>query len=310
MEDSLGEMASDPASIQCEMQSAGPVASPPGREDSLADWMHVAAGISAAGGAYPVTVFWILVAFGAIADAVDYFMFGGSPAAFNLFDALAALLAGAFFSVVIGVLGAFCTGVITLLVMPPFYLFVRSMRLRASLICLGAILGGLVGFLGISVAAAFAGLFSDTPISSASGLWEAFLFLVLGPCLTTVLGQAGGAWGGWRAGRSTEAATPADVPPPTGEGKPGPPPQPEEAAADAAVGKKPLFQFRVHHMLWLAAWIGVSLAAMRAAGVRFEVLLPAFGIWLVYQTATLYLGGQALRRLAPWWIARRRRRCT
>src|SRR3954447_16321823 len=90
-------------------------------------------------------------------------------------------------------IGLLWASVVCLVILPLVYLFVLSLQLRGSLIRLGAFAGGLVGF--VAVVPFLWGEYSPARGSS----WPELIFLLLvGPGLTTILGQLGGAWGGWR----------------------------------------------------------------------------------------------------------------
>src|SRR5262249_47209224 len=117
---------------------------------------------------------------------------------------------------------------------------------------------------------------------------------------TTVLGQAGGAWGAWRVGRYEWAVARALVA--------------EKKRADGGTANGPnqdamaqhagRFQFRIRHLLWLGIWISLLLTAIRLLGGWFEVVLPLLVGWLIYQAATMWIGE---RLILVWgWFRRRR----
>jgi hypothetical protein len=219
-------------------------------------WIDVAVGISLAGGVYAILLAWAQAA----------------TTSRSLSDAL-------FFSIPAGFFGVLWAGVIALFIMPLFNLFVRSVQVQASLIWLGAILGRLVGFLACValVPVTFGNVSFGYP-------WDMLFMIAFGPCRATVVGQAGGAWGGWL------------------EERPG-----DGTAIESVPARKPLFQFRLRQLLWLTVWLDLFLAAIAATGMP-EVLLAVFGTWLVFQAATLYLGSKLLRLIGRWRVARRQRR--
>jgi hypothetical protein len=210
---------------------------------------------------------------------------------------------------VAGMVGLVWSAIVTFVTMPLVYLFVRSLRLRGNLIWFGAVWGGLIGFLAVfplpmtMMGAAIHGPTFDDLLPVA-------IVLAIGPGLTTIVGQLGGAWGARRAieARSAKnwAATLAaaggwgDVvqPAPDGSGKDA------ESPADEAPGR---FQFGIRHLLWITVWASLLLSLIRLSGIPFQFVLPLLIGWLVYQSATFYFGSRLLRRLGPWWSARRKR---
>jgi hypothetical protein len=195
-------------------------------------------------------------------------------------------------------IGLIWAGVVCLAILPLVYLFVLSLQVRGSLIRLGAFAGGLVGF--VAVMPFIWGEYSPARGSS----WPELIFLLLvGPGLTTILGQLGGAWGGWRERWYERAVTAAGI---------GERPRLEQVAnslnSDGTLAY-PRIQFGIRHLLVIGMWISVVLAGIRFSGLDYEVVLPLGIGWLIYQAATLWIGG----RLVGWigrWRARRQSRST
>ena len=74
-------------------------------------------------------------------------------------------------------------------------------------------------------------------------------------------------------------------------------------AEDAGDGTpRPRLQFRIHHLLWISVWLSVLLALIRLCGLPFEFTLPILVGWIVYQAATLWLGGKIVRRFRKWQL--------
>jgi hypothetical protein len=78
---------------------------------------------------------------------------------------------------------------------------------------------------------------------------------------------------------------------------------PEYAARPDDTPMKPQawqgLQFGTRHLLWIAAWLSLLLSIIRLSGVPFEFALPLLAGWVVYQGATLWIGGRLARRLSP-----------
>jgi hypothetical protein len=198
------------------------------------------------------------------------------------------------------------TGVLSTMTLPVVLLFVRSLKLRGSLIRLGAFSGGLVGFI-----AALPMTLTLPRTLLRADFGELFVALALGPGLATLLGQIGGAWGGRRAWRSSEhfygltvARAQSRTAPARGE--------PQLAETDeAAIGPADhRLQFGLRHMMWLIVWISVLLYVIRLSGIPFEYVLPLVAGWIVYQWITLRVGETLVRSLRPRWVAWRSGRST
>ena len=183
----------------------------------------------------------------------------------------------------VGSIGGIWTAFVSAMVLPLFYLFARSLRLRASFVWLGAIAGGLVGFVAILP------LWLTTTSRGFDSSIVFLLFVALGPGLTTVFGQLGGAWGGQSAQRNRESTI--------------------EHHLAKSYHSEPLLRFQIRHLLWITVWLALLLTVIRLSGIQFELILPVLVAWLVYQAATLYCGWQLFTKLLPWW-SRRRASCS
>lgn len=189
-------------------------------------------------------------------------------------------------------LGLIWASIVCLAILPLVYLFVLSLQLRGSLIQLGAFAGGLVGF--VAVMPFIFGEYSP----ARTGSWPELIFVLLvGPGLTTILGQLGGAWGGWRERWYERAVADAGI------GERGPLDQAANGSADNGPLSYPRIQFGIRDLLVMGIWISLLLAGIRFSGLGFEVVLPLGLGWLIYQAATMWIGGRLLS-----WIGRRKSR--
>jgi hypothetical protein len=266
------------------------------RRDIAPPWLMVAVGICLAGGSYAILVFLILV----VGTEAAY----GTPA---LLSMLSLVFEGGLFSILVGAVGVLCTAVVALFVMPVLHLFLWSLQVRANLIWLGAIVGGFVGLVSLyaSMSAVSDSLFPPGRSPWGGDFWEVLFLMGLGPGLATVFGQAGGAWGGWRAMR--DAADIAKERERASAIASRPEPVPDRHPDESAATHKAWFRFSIRQLLWLTFWFALFLAAAAATGSPF-VVLAVFGTWLVFQAATLYVGAKLLRRIVRWRVARRQRR--
>jgi hypothetical protein len=261
-------------------------------------------GIMLAGGAYPIVLatIYLIVGFA----VVVWSWLGGYPLG-NAGEEIGAILlfivAGGVFCAFIGVVWAAIASALT---MPVVYLFLRSLRVRGSLVGLGAASGGLVGFvalLPITLTLPWSVGLSDFALMA--------IILVVGPALTTILGQIGGAWGARRAlyfaGRDLTNAIPA--------------PSLELAGAmgwrttdatsqPSTSSSEPRLQFSIRHLLWIFVWLSLILSVIKICRLPFEFVLPVLVGWFFYQLATLRIGFYLARRLGPWWVHWRSNRST
>jgi hypothetical protein len=244
-------------------------------------WPSVALGIIIAGGGYPLVLAAISLLIGIVF---------GMPSVPDLLSAVVFLL---IYPIIWAPIGLVWTNVVVVMTLPAVFLVVWSLHLRGSILWCGAFWGGLVGFIAVLPIVFI--------VSSGDNLIE---ILAMGPAITTMLGQLGGAWGGRRAihrvdwyqralnrasvNNAPEAHSGAEYP---------------FNASDSLV-KPARFQFGIRHLLWSAVWISVLLSLLRLLGAPLEVALPILGVWAVYQAATLWMGGHVLRRVVPWWVNR------
>jgi hypothetical protein len=257
---------------------AGEAALPPGavleNEDpppyARYEWMPVAIGIMAAGGSYPI-------AFASVALLVTVVQLLWSTVTLNPVgtSVLSAIPLAILYGGMLGFIGSCWAGIVSLVVMPVFYLFVRSLKWRADFVSIAATCGGLVGFVAVLpfMLIPLVEARSELPIG---GLLVAFAF---GPAITTILGQLGGAWGARRAIRlKHESDAPTTASEPAGH---------------------PYIQFSLRHLIWVTAWTSVLLTLIHLSRLPAEFILPLLGVWLVYQAATLAAGRFYLARIRP-----------
>jgi hypothetical protein len=169
------------------------------------------------------------------------------------------------------------------------YFFISSLDLRGSIVSLGAYCGGLVGF-----AAVLPFLMMVLVYEHSEGLWAGVLLLAFGPCLTTVLGQLGGAWGGRRATQSSdkwylEQLAIAHVPSNSVLAEHVNVPSISHELTQRRI------QFGIRQLMWVAVWLSLLLSLIRLSGIPFAYMLPLVAGWLFYQAVTLWVGRQLLR---------------
>lgn len=242
------------------------------------EWMPMAFGIMVAGAAYPIVLSVAYIGLAAMFYAYQALMGTLSPGDLDLFGDSIAGLAAAVLCVILGggFVGFFWAGAVSLVVLPLANLFARSLRLRVGFVPLAATCGGAVGFaavLPMSFSFVFDGFL---------GHWlQALIMLAVGPALTTVLGQIGGAWGVRGAARAG-----SNVP-----------------VQRAEVSAAPRVQFRIRHVLWISVWLSGLLTVIKLIGLPFELMLPLLVGWCIFQAGTLYLGRLTVCKLWPWWRA-------
>jgi hypothetical protein len=254
-------------------------------------------GIMLAGGAYPLIIAALFLAWFLGFVVVNLAQTSLGPDAMEL-AVLPFFVAG--YAVLAAVIGWMWFGLLAMITLPVVYGVVRSLKLHGSLVTLGATSGGLVGFIAVLP------LTLCLPwINGPGDVWVFIVGLPLGPGLATVLGQAGGAWGGLRASQNLVyfygiVATSNSL-------------QSDEVA-DAlraesnhlAAGEcKRHRQFGLRHMMWLIVWFSVLLSVIRLSGISFSYAIPLLAGWIVYQWITLRIGMRLIQRFGPWWIARR-----
>jgi hypothetical protein len=140
--------------------------------------------------------------------------------------------------------------------------------------------------------------------------WGALVMFSVGPGVATVVGQIGGALGGRRAIWQLQAKMAARQSLMEFGWKPAivlDECHLENVASEAAF---PRVRFRIIHLLWIGVWLSLLLTLIRLSRVPYELILPLVVGWLIYQAATLAIGGWLVCRLGPWWRARRQTRST
>jgi hypothetical protein len=259
-------------------------------------------GIMLAGGAYPIvlTAIYLIVGFAFLVwTALSGYMPGSI--AQELGQIFVFLVAGGVFCAFIGVVWAAIASALT---MPVVYLFLRSLRVRGSLVGLGAASGGLVGF--VALLPITLTLPWTVGLSDAGSL---VIILAFGPGVTTVLGQIGGAWGGRRALYFAERDV-VNAVPAASLGLAAAMGWRSTDATSQSSGSEPRLQFSIRHLLWIFVWLSLILSIIKLCRLPFEFVLPVLVGWFFYQLATLRIGYYLARRLGPWWVNRRSRRST
>jgi hypothetical protein len=267
---------------------------PSERVDAISyDWSRIGMGIVLAGGAYPIVVAAIGLALALIIALLN------SPYGAAVGEGVGLVFGFAIYTVFAALVGILWSGLVTVLTLPIIYLFAWSLSLTTSIVRIGAFSGGLVGFICVLP------LTLSVPWYDFGGdIWQVVFMITLGPMLTTILGQLGGAWGGSKS----RAIGPARnwnllVGPAAGEPTTGNPTDVHEKAP-------PSFQFGIRHLLWISVWLSLLLALIRVSGIPFELMLPLLLGWIVFQSATIWIGGLLLPRLSQWRARRRQFRST
>lgn len=259
---------------------------------SIGDWTILAAGVYAL----------LLSAVGLSVSCIKCLTYGFSSSPYTATDWLWMLL-----YIPVACVGCiFWVGMIAAVTLPILHLVVRSLELKISFARLGAFAGGFLVFI------ATLPISLDWPQMQRNFGWkEVARVMLMGPAVATIVGQIGGAYGGLRASRRAEdqreirrrlvqlgwrQATSNSQSPDPGE--------------SSVNNNRPWLQFRTVHLLWAVAWISVVPTVIRLVGLRFETVLPVIFGWLLYQSLTLWLGGIAAGRLAPWWARRWQGRST
>jgi hypothetical protein len=256
-------------------------------------------GIMLSGGAYAI----VLAAIYLIAALVfiTWSLAAGYPIGDGAADVLTVLTSVVVGGVICSFVGVVWAAIVSALTMPVVYLFLKSLRIRGSLVGLGAACGCLVGF--VAVLPVVLSLAWSVGFDEA---WAIAMILALGPGISTILGQIGGARGGRRAmffaGIDHAKAMAAESPEllsAMGWGA-------SDDSSDST-GDEPRLRFSIRHVLWIFVWISLLLSVIKLCRLPFEFVLPLFVGWFLYQLATLRVGFFLARRLGPWWRNRRRR---
>jgi hypothetical protein len=183
-------------------------------------------------------------------------------------------------------------------------LFLRSLRVRGSHVGLGAASGGLVGFVALLPMT----LTLPWSVGMSDIAWIAII-LALGPALTTILGQIGGAWGGRRAVHFARVSDANAIAVESLELSEAMGWRTIDRASDSNAAE-PRLQFSIRHLLWIFVWLSLILSVIKLCRLPFEFVLPVLVGWFFYQLATLRIGFYLSRRLGPWWHNWRSRRST
>jgi hypothetical protein len=268
-----------PAVVPNDVTTNGP------REASLdsllgKSWLGIALGIVAAGGAYPTIV----------AAAFSGFLILSAQVGVGELPSVGMLMITACF---IGTLiGLVWTSGVVVVTLPVVYLFVRSLKLHGSIVWLGAICGGLVGFCAVLP------FMLQALANENFEPWAALLLLVAGPGLATVVGQLGGAWGAWRTTRRRRWYEPA-MSLPMVDASLEPDPRGPDGDGPTTPPLPPGIRFGIRHLLWIAVWLSLLLSVIRLSGVPFEFVLPLLAGWVFFQTLTLWIGRRLAALLEP-----------
>ncbi len=149
------------------------------------------AGIILAGGIYPLIVCATVFFFASVEIAWAGITKGSAE--YTSEDVVQFLLGFFAFGLLAGMVSMVYTTIVVAVTAPVVYEFVRSLRLRLDIVPLGAMLGGVVGLVAMLPVIVYVG-FHPPPARHLFA--ELIIPLALGPGLTTIMGQIGGAWGG------------------------------------------------------------------------------------------------------------------
>jgi hypothetical protein len=140
------------------------------------------------------------------------------------------------------------------------YFFSASLRLCGDIRLFGGAWGGLAGFVAVLPMAL-------TLRPSEVPLLAALLSLIVGPGLTTILGQIGGAWGARRSmpvltnSAYERAVLLASVE------RPSDAPSVRRISLDEGnEGQTARLQFGIRHLLWITVWLSLLLTVIRLFG--------------------------------------------
>jgi nitrate reductase NapE component len=272
---------------------------PSERADAISyDWAHIGFGVVLAGGLYPVVLAAILTAYGAIVLAWSMIM--GEGASSTFWQAIGVALTIGLYAIIAGMIGVLWTGLVAVLTLPTVYLVAWSLQLQVNIVRIGAFAGGLVGFVCLLPAAR-----ANPWMKGGTGdLMEIAIFITLGPVLTTVMGQLGGAWGGSKSRECGPTRTGSEVDSPADRIGPAEDSKPAENLSRSRI------QFGIRHLLWVSVWLSLLLALIRGCGIPFQLILPLLFVWFLFQAATLWIGGPLMERWVRWRERRRKARST
>jgi hypothetical protein len=295
------ELAAESAVMLPDSNTTATANGSPPPDESLAsyNWIYIAAGIILAAGIYSFLL--VVIRLGVQIASLLWQMGAGSQFAPEIKQITGTLIGGpiavVFTGGLLGMIGMIWAAVITVLTTPLVFGVVRSLDLRGRPVMFGATWGGFVGYAAaLPLAVPLANEFG----MPANDVMAYVIGFAIGPGLATIVGQLGGAWGAKRSERASwwyeRAAAKARVEK-LGAFLSGAP----QPSASPAVPPPQKLQFSLRQMLWITVWFSVLLTLIRLCGIPFEFILPALAGWLVYQTATFYLGSRLFSALGKKW---------
>lgn len=252
-------------------------------------WLSIALGIASAGAAYPVVC--LLLSSGMW--IVKAMMLGDIPAPQDV----GFLILMGFYALACALVGFLWCGLVMTVTLPVLHVLVWSLKPPAGIIAFGAFSGGLVGFIAVLPFLLIAdGIFSGGTIT------DAVTMLLMGPALTTLLGQLGGAWGGWRAKHWSDAydrdVAAASVRSSVADVAVASPRETGRFEHDASSTFR--WQFGIRHLLWVAAWMSILLSLIRILEIPFSVAIPLLLGWVAFQAFTLWIGSLVFSKSLSW----------
>jgi hypothetical protein len=266
-------MSNSIAVTVAESQDAPPVATPPILPLQRYKWSVAAVWIAIAGAAYP-TVFSLSVLGLEALLSLPEFIRGGGDLSIIVREIVSAGIMVLLYAVICGgIVGFFWATTVCIIVLPVSYMVARSLRVRVGFSMLMAFNGGAVGFIAVMPFVLILNNQTDWSLLN----WT----LPLGPGLTTILGQLGGALGGRREMRINSAVLP---------------PEPESSARQS-------FQFGIRQLLWVGVGLSLFLTLLKLTGVRLELVGVIVAAWLICQSVTLCVGLLVATRVWPRWQA-------
>ena len=241
------------------------------------EWFSIGKHIVFAAMLWPLVVYFTFASFG-----IYSVLAGIAPG--NAFQALAIGAFAALWAVpVAGIAAAFVTGITLILAIIVY----GSLRVRLPITLIGAVLGGWIG--GGYMAIINFGLLGASPDFGFD--LPSAIFLVLS---ATVMGQFGGAIGGWRSQyrfvRRPEDLT--DV---------------VRRRLDLGTAPGPI-RFGLRDMLVGSAWLCGLLGATKMSGLLIPPIVVALSAWGAMQAITLLVGIWLWPRYIAWRVRRSERR--
>jgi hypothetical protein len=252
-------------------------------------WTTIGPAIALAGAAYA-----IVLATGSTIVYITSTLLGIANFALNeIGQGVAMVFVYGFFAALTGLILA---SIVALAILPMVYLFTRSLAVKGSIVRLAAFSGGLVGFVAVLP------FFLLIMYEGIQTWWQTAITVLVGPALTTVFGQIGGAWSGWRVGwyeqAVARAAVGGDVNPAANSAIP---------PSDGDLATSTRFQFGIWHLLVISIWVSLLLTAIRISGFEFLFAILLLVGWAGYQLVTLWVGGILAGRIGQWRVQRKGR---